>query len=102
MISIRQNRRQLCQSCAWPIESPAERGTDALGARIDDYCVYCFHKGALTEPDLSREEMIERVADHLMKHDQLPHMQAREAAETLVSSLARWKRPVSAAAQALA
>jgi hypothetical protein len=71
-------------------------GTDAKGTRVEDYCVYCFHNGAFTEPTVSREEMIERVTDLLMKEEHLAHLQARDLAEGLVPSLKRWCRAPSA------
>jgi len=80
-----------CQSCGWPLETPREFGTDASGRRINDYCVYCYHNGKFTEPDVALEEMIARAADHLIKTERMHHFQARDIAERSVSRLKRWE-----------
>jgi Putative zinc ribbon domain len=79
-----------CQSCGMPLEVPQVLGTDAAGASVRDYCVYCFHNGAFTEPRISLEEMIERSANHLMKVEHLAHLQARDLAESVIPNLKRW------------
>ena len=79
-----------CHSCGMPLETPDQFGTDASGIRVNDYCVYCFHNGAFTEPEVSRDEMVERVADHLVKEEHLARMQARDVAIAFVPSLKRW------------
>jgi len=84
-----------CQSCGMPLEGPEVLGTDAAGTRIRDYCVYCFHNGAFTEPAISLDEMIERSADHLMKVEHLGHLQARDLAESVIPNLQRWGRSVA-------
>ncbi len=89
----------VCQSCGLPLESRELFGTDASGARVADYCVYCYHQGAFTEPAISRDEMIERVADHLMKMEHFRHFQARELAEGRVPKLKRWQPAPSAQAR---
>ncbi len=81
-----------CQSCGMPLEGPEVLGTDAAGAHVRDYCVYCFHNGAFTEPGISLDEMIERSADHLMKLEHLAHLQARDLAESVIPKLKRWGR----------
>jgi hypothetical protein len=81
-----------CQSCGLPLETPREFGTDASGSRINDFCVYCYHNGKFVEPDVSVEEMIERVADHLVKQEHMAPFQARDVAEHFVPRLKRWER----------
>jgi hypothetical protein len=100
MSSNEKNERPTCQSCSMPLETTPECGTDPAGCRVQDYCIYCFHKGAFTEPEMSRDEMVERVADHLMKHEHLAHMQARELADKLVSGLKRWRRAATSESSA--
>jgi hypothetical protein len=80
----------VCQSCGLPLESPGLLGTDAKGAPVLDYCIYCLHNGAFTEPSISLDETIERYADHLMKMEHMAHLQARDQAEIIITSLKRW------------
>jgi hypothetical protein len=87
--------RRVCQSCGLPLETPDLFGTDACGEPIAEYCVYCYHNGRFTEPAVSREEMVERLATLLMREEHLAHLQARDAAEGLVPSLKRWSLPVT-------
>jgi hypothetical protein len=75
-----------------PLTGAELLGTDAAGARMGDYCVYCFHNGAFTEPGISLDEMIERSADHLMKVEHVAHVQARDRAEGVIPNLKRWGR----------
>jgi hypothetical protein len=89
---------RLCQSCSLTLETPDLLGTDARGERIAEYCVYCYHDGRFTEPGVSREDMIERLATLLMREEHLTHLQARDAAESLVPSLKRWSVPPCALA----
>ena len=79
-----------CQSCGLPLESPTLFGTDATGIRINEYCIYCYHNGAFTEPAVSRDEIIARMADHLVKGEHLHPMEARTIAERFVPNLKRF------------
>ena len=79
-----------CQSCGMPLETLDQFGTDASGNRTGDYCVYCYHNGKFTEPQVSCDEMIERVADHLVKKERMARMQARDIAVGIVPCLKRW------------
>jgi hypothetical protein len=92
MSSIAMSNAPVCQSCGLPLDSPGLFGTDARGEPVRNYCVYCYHRGAFTEPQISREAMIERVADLLMKEEHLAHMQARDVADDMVPRLERWKQ----------
>jgi len=82
----------VCQSCGLPFETTAEFGTQAAGQPCVDYCIFCYRDGAFTEPGISLDEMIERVADHLMKAEHYAHLQARDVAEKFVAGLKRWVR----------
>jgi hypothetical protein len=79
-----------CQSCGIPLETPDQFGTDAEGMRINDYCVYCFRDGAFTEPNISREQMIAKVADLLARIEEMPEAQAQKKAESTIPNLKRW------------
>ena len=37
-------------------------GTNADGSRNEEYCAYCFQKGAFVNPDMTLDEMIETAS----------------------------------------
>src|SRR4051794_27506652 len=82
----------VCQSCGLPFETSAELGTQAGGQPCVDYCIFCYRDGAFIEPSISRDEITERVADHLMKTEHFSPLQAHDVAEKFVAGLKRWVR----------
>jgi hypothetical protein len=79
-----------CQSCGMPLDEPEQFGTDAAGTRINDYCVYCYRDGCFTEPLITREQMIAKVADLLTRIEEIPEEEAQGTAESLIPNLKRW------------
>jgi hypothetical protein len=69
---------------------PEDFGTCANGGRINDYCANCYHNGAFTEPDITRSEMIARVATILTSSRQMSEVAARALANRVVPTLKRW------------
>jgi hypothetical protein len=51
--------KQFCQSCGMPMEADKDFGTNEDGSRNEDYCCYCYQKGAFTNPSMTMEEMID-------------------------------------------
>ena len=49
-----------CQSCGMPMTQEAHFATNADGSRNNDYCCYCYDKGAFKQ-DCTMEEMIDRA-----------------------------------------
>jgi len=49
---------QFCQSCAMPMKTPEDFGTNADGSLNSENCNYCFQNGAYTAPDITMEEML--------------------------------------------
>ena len=47
-----------CQSCGMPMTQEAHFATNADGSRNNDYCCYCYDKGAFKQ-DCTMEEMID-------------------------------------------
>ena len=37
-----------CQSCYMPMDTEEKFGTKVDGSQSEDYCVYCYQKGAFT------------------------------------------------------
>ncbi len=55
-----------CQSCGMPLKSDPKRGgTYADGTKSTTYCSHCFQQGAFTMPDITVDQMKERVKGKL-------------------------------------
>lgn len=51
-----------CQSCGMPLGKDGKwSGTEANGSKSGMYCSHCYQKGKFTLPDLTMEQMVERV-----------------------------------------
>ena len=51
-----------CQSCGMPLSrDPKKGGTNADGSVSTTYCSHCYEKGKFTLPDLTVDQMKERV-----------------------------------------
>ena len=78
-----------CQSCGMALEEPEQFGTDADGTRINDYCRDCYRDGLFTEPHITREQMIAKVADLMARIEDIPPIEAQETADR-IPHLKRW------------
>ena len=78
----------VCQSCAMPLENSEAFGTEAGGARAEEYCTHCYQEGAFTAPDMTMEQMADVVAGFM---EGMPKAQATEAALANLSDLKRWR-----------
>jgi hypothetical protein len=55
-----------CQSCGMPLHRDEKGGgTNADGSKNLMYCSHCFEAGKFTLPNISAEEMKQRVKDKL-------------------------------------
>ncbi|OPX21474.1 MAG: transcriptional regulator [Planctomycetales bacterium 4484_113] len=81
-----------CQSCAMPMEKPEDFGTNADGGRNDDYCCYCFKDGEFTEPDITMEQMTEKVIDIMVKQMNMAEAQVKPMMRAMIPQLKRWRR----------
>ena len=52
---------QVCQSCGKPLSKDADKGTEKSGSPSAVYCNHCYQGGKFTEPDLTAEQMVEKV-----------------------------------------
>lgn len=51
-----------CQSCGMPLsKDPNGGGTEASGAKSTMYCSHCYQNGKFVLPDITLEQMQERV-----------------------------------------
>lgn len=60
--------QKFCQSCAMPLATDGDFGTNTDGSKNEDYCVYCYKDGAFTN-DCTMDEMIGFCAEHVDEWD---------------------------------
>jgi hypothetical protein len=80
----------ICQSCSMPLEKDKDFGTNFDGTRNFDYCHICYKNGKFTEPSITMEQMIEKVALMTSQFQGIPEAQATEMARNLIPKLKRW------------
>ena len=83
--------RFFCQSCSMQMRKAEEFGTEADGDQTELYCKHCYQNGAFTEPDITIEQMIEKVAGFMMTHMNATEEQAQEMAKRVIPKLQRWR-----------
>jgi len=81
-----------CQSCGMPLVSAnAEYGTNADGSVNEDYCKYCYEKGAYTL-ECTMDEMIEFCVPYMATAESgMTEDEARKIMKEAFPSLKRWK-----------
>jgi len=79
-----------CKSCGMPLVSEQDAGTESDGSVSREYCTHCYQNGAYTEPDLTRETMIEKYAPVLAQSLGMPLDKARKMVTAFTSALPRW------------
>ncbi|MFQ5354531.1 MAG: zinc ribbon domain-containing protein [Thermodesulfobacteriota bacterium] len=80
-----------CQSCGVNLKKPTEFGTTATRCIDTNFCRFCYWKGEFTEPDITMEQMIEKVAKSLVKTKRVSPEKALEMAKELIPTLKRWQ-----------
>ncbi|MFQ5442912.1 MAG: zinc ribbon domain-containing protein [Thermodesulfobacteriota bacterium] len=81
-----------CQSCGIIIKNASEFGKTATGVIAVDYCRFCYKDGQFTEPDITMEEMIEKVAKTMSEQRRVPLEKAKEAVKESLPKLKRWAK----------
>ena len=81
-----------CQSCGVPIKHPTEFAMTASGAKDLRYCGYCSDKGEFTDPDITLEAMITKVATALATKERISIEEAEGKVSGIIESLDRWKK----------
>jgi len=84
-----QPKAPFCQSCAMPMEKPGDFGSNADGSKNSEYCHFCFEKGKFTDPNITKGQMIEKVAG-IMKQMNMADSQI-EKVKTFIPMLKRWR-----------
>jgi hypothetical protein len=81
--------KPLCQSCGIPLDNDAIKGTEKNGLKNQEYCKFCYDQGGFINPNLTIDEMKERV-ENQMKKLKLSDEAIQEAISVL-PPLNRWK-----------
>lgn len=79
----------ICQSCAMPMGTDEDRGTEADGTKSMEYCNFCYQNGVFTDEGITLEEKIEKNVE-LAKAMGIPENEAREIAKNEIPPLKRW------------
>lgn len=89
-----QPKGPFCQSCGMPMAEAKDEdfGTNADGSKNEEYCSYCYQKGAFTDPDITLEKMIETSAKGWSDHDpSVSYEEALAVAKKNIPTLKRWQ-----------
>jgi len=81
----KQPKGPFCQSCGMPMEKQEDFGTNADGSKSKDYCHFCFLNGKFTDPNITMEQMIDKVAGFMATQVKMPEAQAKEMAKSFNS-----------------
>ncbi|MDD5342728.1 MAG: zinc ribbon domain-containing protein [Patescibacteria group bacterium] len=80
----------ICQSCSLPLVKEEDFGTNSDGGKNEEYCNFCFQKGQFTEPNMTKDEMVKRVAEMMPKKEGSEE-QVRFAVDSRIRNLRRWQ-----------
>ncbi|HLC84543.1 MAG TPA: zinc ribbon domain-containing protein [Candidatus Nanoarchaeia archaeon] len=80
-----------CQSCGMPIMG-SFFGSNADGSQMQDYCKFCFKKGAFLEPTVTLQVMIVNSVTYMTKTLNIPRDKAMEMARAVIPTLKRWQK----------
>ena len=79
-----------CQSCGMPMSKDANGGgTEADGTKSIQYCSKCYANGAFTQPDITLEQMQEKVKGK-MREMHFPGFMAKYFVKDM-PNLERWR-----------
>ena len=90
-MNMQQPQGPFCQSCGMPMVNPEDFGTNTDGSKNDEYCRYCFQNGQFTDPNITLEQMIDKLASMASKMN-MTEDQARNMANSFLPQLKRWKK----------
>lgn len=80
-----------CQSCGMPLSKDEHGGgTETDGSKSSDYCSHCYSSGTFTHPEMTVDQMVERVRGK-MKEMHIPGFMAKSFTKD-IPKLKRWAR----------
>ena len=74
-----------------PMAKPEDFGTDADGSRNEECCTHCFQSGEFTDPDLTMQQMIDKVAGFGAAELGMSEDEAKQMASSFIPTLGRWQ-----------
>ena len=80
-----------CQSCAMPMKTSEDFGTEKSGSPSQDYCCHCYQKGAFT-CEQTFEEAVEGNIQWWKEEGDKSDDEARARIMEVFPTLKRWKK----------
>lgn len=87
----KQTQGPTCQSCSMPMEKSEDFGTNADKSKNNSYCCFCYQGGKFTAPDITMEQMIDKVAGFMVKQMSMSETQAKQIVKAFIPYLKRWR-----------
>jgi len=82
---------KICQSCGMPMQSADDFGTNADGAKNNEYCQYCWQDGKFTA-QMELPEFTEMQVKIATEKLGMTEEEARVVAQTTLPELKRWRK----------
>jgi len=83
---------RFCQSCLLPMSVPSMIGTNLDGSLNKRFCGNCYQKGHFTAPEITLQEMIQKVKT-VLEANKIPS-NVIDLSITYLPKLSRWKNAV--------
>jgi hypothetical protein len=80
----------ICQSCAMPMVSEVQFGTQLDGSLSQDYCTYCYQEGNFTDELSNLDDMIKICTVHMVSEG-MNQEDAINILNNTLPNLKRWK-----------
>ena len=81
-----------CQSCGMPLDKdPLGGGSNLDQSKSNLYCSFCYRDGKFVDEGISLEEKIEKNIEIAVSR-QIPEIQARKMAQSILPTLQRWRK----------
>lgn len=82
---------KVCQSCATPMKSEREKGTEKDGSKSIRYCEHCYQFGEFTNEFKDAKQMQDFVINHMVNEMKFPRFMAKMFARK-IPKLERWNK----------
>lgn len=86
---------KVCQSCGMPLKANQGdfRGTEADGTRSELFCTKCYLQGKYTDPNLTKEQLIEITYREIDKSEMSKFRKwlIKKVYPMQLNSLVRWR-----------
>ena len=74
-----------------PMRDESDYGTNDDSTVNSDYCCYCYDNGEFTEPDMTLEEMSDKVRDMMINDQNMPETDVSNFINKQLPNLKRWQ-----------